>query len=259
VGLFRYSLVRQAADPALSPRQRGSLVRSLASQDHLGPNGDRVRVSRSTLDRWIRAYRAGGFEALVPAPRRVEARTPAGLLELAEALRVEGPARTASQIARVITEQRGWSPSARTIQRHLVRAGLPWRGVEPSRAFGRFEATRPNELWIGDALHGPAVGGRKTYLFAFIDDNSRAFVGYRWGYAEDTLRLEAALRSAMAARGVPESIYVDNGSAFVAHQLLRACATLGVVLVHSRPGRPQGRGKVERALCATRRLVASPA
>jgi hypothetical protein len=31
--------------------------------------------------------------------------------------------------------------------------------------FGRFEASRPNELWTGDALHGPQVGGRKTYLF----------------------------------------------------------------------------------------------
>ena len=64
VGLFRYSLVRQAADPALSSRQRGFLVRQLASQEHVGPDGDRVRVSRNTLDRWVGAYRAGGFDAL---------------------------------------------------------------------------------------------------------------------------------------------------------------------------------------------------
>ncbi len=252
VGLFRYSLVREAADPGLSSRQRGLLVRRLASETHLGPDGDRVRVSRNTLDRWIRAYRAGGFEALVPGPRHVDARTPASLLELAEALRVEEPSRTAAQIARVIAEKRGSSPSARTIQRHLARAGLPWRGVEPPRAFGRFEASRPNELWTGDALHGPSIGGHKTYLFAFIDDHSRAFVGYRWGCAEDTLRLEAALRAGMAARGVPHSIYLDNGSAMVSGQLLRACATLGIVLVHSRPGKPQGRGKIERAFRTVR-------
>jgi putative transposase len=252
VGLFRYSLIRQAADPALSSRQRGLLVRQLASEDHLGPDGDRVRVSRNTLDRWIRAYRSGGFDALVPVARHSDPRTPATVLELAETLRIEEPARTAAQIARVIAEQRGWSPSARTIQRHLARAGLPWRGAETARVFGRFEATRPNELWIGDALHGPLINGRKTYLFAFIDDHSRALVGYRWGYGEDTLRLEAALRQAMAARGVPESIYVDNGSSFVSHQLLRVCATLGIVLVHSRPGKPQGRGKIERAFRTVR-------
>jgi putative transposase len=48
------------------------------------------------------------------------------------------------------------------------------------------------------------VAGRKTYLFAFIDDHSRALVGYRWGLAEDTLRLEAALRAGLSARGVPK-------------------------------------------------------
>jgi putative transposase len=246
VGLFRYSLIRQAADPALSSRQRGLWVRQLASEDHLGPTGDRVRVSRNTLDRWIKAYRLGGFDALVPAARHGEPRTPVAILELAETLRMEKPERTAAQIARIISEDRGWSPSGRTIQRHLARAGLPWRGVGPPEAFGRFEASRPNELWIGDALHGPVLGARKTYLFAFIDDHSRVLVGYRWGFSEDTLRLEAALRFAMASRGIPESIYVDNGSSFVSHQLLRACASLGIVLVHSRPGRPQGRGKIER-------------
>ncbi|EUA27854.1 putative transposase domain protein [Mycobacterium xenopi 4042] len=35
-------------------------------------------------------------------------------------------------------------------------------------------------------------------------------------------------------------IYVDNGSAFVDAWLLRACAKLGVRLVHSAPGRPKG-------------------
>jgi putative transposase len=46
-------------------------------------------------------------------------------------------------------------------------------------------------------------------MFAFIDDHSRAVVGHRWGYAEDTVRLGAALRPALAARGVPQAIYVD--------------------------------------------------
>ncbi len=31
----------------------------------------------------------------------------------------------------------------------------------------------------------------------------------RWGYFEDSVRLAAALRPALAARGVPEAIYVD--------------------------------------------------
>ena len=75
IGLFRYSLIREAADAKLTPRERGELVRALAATDHVGPRGDRITVARPTLDRWIRAYRRGGFEALVPVPRRVAPRT----------------------------------------------------------------------------------------------------------------------------------------------------------------------------------------
>ena len=68
----------------------------------------------------------------------------------------------------------------------------------------------------------------------------------RWGYFEDSVRLAAALRPALAARGVPVPIYVDNGSAFVDAALKRAAARLGIKITHSAPGRPQGRGKIER-------------
>jgi hypothetical protein len=83
-------------------------------------------------------------------------------------------------------------------------------------------------------------------MFAFLDDHSRAVMAARFGFAEDTIRLAAALRPALASRGVPEHAYVDNGSAFVDAWLLRACAKLGIKLVHSQPGRPEGRGKIER-------------
>lgn len=252
IALFRYSLIRPAADPALSTRQRGVLVRELAASEHVTPWGERVVVSRNTLDRWIRTYRAGGFEALVPASRQAEPTTPASVLAMAEALRREDPQRTAAHVAAVISEVHGWAPSQRTIQRLFARLGLNVKAPASRRVFGRFEAAAPNERWTGDALHGPKIAGRKTYLFAFIDDHSRLFTGYRWGHSEDTLRLEAALRAGMEARGIPASCYLDNGSAMVSRQLLRACATLGIALVHSRPGKPEGRGKIERAFRTVR-------
>jgi len=247
VALFRYSLIREAADPGLSTRQRGRLVRELAAREHAGPFGVPVTVSRPSLDRWIRAWRCGGFDALAPPARQVTPRTPAEVLSVAAALKRENPGRTAAQVARVLRASGGWSPSERTLQRHFARLELTTRpdGTAPE-AFGRFEAARPSEMWTGDALHGPVIGGRKTYLFAFIDDHSRLITGHRFGHAEDTVRLAAALRPALASHGVPERIYVDNGSAFVDTWLLRACAVLGVRLTHSTPRRPQGRGKIER-------------
>jgi putative transposase len=251
VGLFRYALIRQVADPGLSPRERGPLVRALAEQEHTGPFGGRVRYSRVTLDRWVRHWRTGGFDALVPSSRHAQPRTPAAVLDLAAALKREVPARTAAQVAAILAEhlQGGAAalPSARTLQRHFARLELNTRpDGSPPKAFGRFEAAAVNERWTGDALHGPVIAGRKTYLFAFIDDHSRALTGYRWGHSEDTVRLEAALRAGLAARGIPQVVYLDNGSAMVSIQLLRAMAVLGIRLTHSKPGQPQGRGKIER-------------
>ncbi|HYB23271.1 MAG TPA: DDE-type integrase/transposase/recombinase [Solirubrobacteraceae bacterium] len=251
VGLFRYALIRDAADAALSKAERGRLVRALAEGEHVGVDGRLVRVARGTLDEWIRAYRHGGFEALVPRPRVVVPRTPAELLELAFALKRERPERTAAQVREIMLAAGGRAPGLRTLQTHLARQGLNVRadGRTPGKVYGRFEARVRNELWTGDGLHGPKLAGaaaRRAVLLAFIDDHSRLLVGWRWGTGEDVFRLEAALRCGLMARGVPEAILVDRGSAFVSTQLLRACAVLGVKLIHASPRAATTKGKIER-------------
>jgi putative transposase len=45
---------------------------------------------------------------------------------------------------------------------------------------------------------------------------------------------------------VPAAILVDRGSAFVSSQLLRACAVLGVKLIHASPRAATTKGKIER-------------
>ena len=168
VALFRYGVIRAAADPDLSPRQRGALVRALAAGQHKEPGGQLLRIGRSTLDRWIRDWRAGGFDALVPGTRDVQPRTSAGVLELAVALKKEKPERTAAQVHRVLAARLGAGqvPSVRTIQRHFVRMELTGLGGGAApEVFGRFEADAPGELWVSaccTAAPGPAP---KTYLF----------------------------------------------------------------------------------------------
>jgi putative transposase len=51
IGLFRCMLIREAADPTLTGRQRGKLVRTLAAMTPTDPDGRAVRISRWTLDR----------------------------------------------------------------------------------------------------------------------------------------------------------------------------------------------------------------
>lgn len=214
---------------------------------HIGPFDQPVTVSRASLDRWIRAWRAGGFDALVPAERNVDQRTDAAVLDLAARLKRERPARTAAHIARIIRAEHGWAPSARTLQRHFARLELNTRpSGRPPKAFGRFEATACDQLWVSDGLHGPIIDGRRAVLFALLDDHSRYLVGHRWGHGEDTPGMQAALHDAVKTHARPQRLYCDNGSADASQQLAWSVAVLDIKLVHSRPGRPQGRGKIER-------------
>ena len=253
VGLFRYGLIRPLLDDRLSPAERGRLVAELAAIDHPGPDGRRVRRSRTTIYRWFKDYRDGGFDALLPASRQRPPSSDAGLLELAVRLKRENPRRPATLVWELLATDladrgpdRHQLPSVRALQRHFARQGLNRRPVGPVKVRGRFEAERVNDRWIGDGMHGPHLPGGRAVLMAFIDDNSRLVVGHHWGFAEDSVRLEAALRRGLAARGVPRQAYVDRGSAFVAAPLQRACAVLGIQLTHSKPGEPEGRGKIER-------------
>jgi len=75
------------------------------------------------------------------------------------------------------------------------------------------------------------VAGECALIDKGLNDHSRLVVGHRFGFAEDTVRLAAALKPALDARGIRAGVYVDNGSVFLDAWLLRACAKLGIQLV----------------------------
>ena len=130
IALFRYRLIQDVIDVRLSARQRGALVATIAGREHDGPFGETITVSRPTIDRWCRWWRAEGFAGLVPQPAQVHPRTPAEVLDMAAGLKRENLARTATQVARILRASTGWSPSERTLQRHFERLELhaPHRG-----------------------------------------------------------------------------------------------------------------------------------
>jgi putative transposase len=101
-----------------------------------------------------------------------------------------------------------------------------------------------------DIMHGPAVsvGGRKrkTYLIAFIDDATRVIPHCAFALTENTSTFLPVFKQALLKRGMPARLYVDNGANYRSRHLELVCAKLGVALIHARPYRPQGKGKIER-------------
>ena len=81
VALFRYRLIREAADPALSTRQRGRMVREIASRAHQGPfgePGDRVARHDRPVDPGLARRRVRGAGPAGPAGHPADRRGGAG-------------------------------------------------------------------------------------------------------------------------------------------------------------------------------------
>src|SRR6266536_3600075 len=255
IALHRWAVIAEAANTRLAGSERGAVVRAIAARQHQHPDGTMRRYSRGTIDRWLRAHRAHGLDGLRPSPRSDTGavRAMPELFAEAAALRLELPGRSSRQIASILYHRHGVRVAERTISGQLRRAGLHRAALAAApKAYGRYEASRPNERWVTDVLVGPYVpfprreGSVRARLFLIVDDHSRLLVDGRFFARENARACQDLLRRAITRRGLPEVFYADNGAPFSNAWLTRTCAVLGIRLVHSKPYSPQGRGKQER-------------
>ena len=256
IALHRWAVIAEAANPRLSGGERGAVVRQVAARQHAHPDGTMRRYSRGTVDRWLRTWRAGGVDGLRPAARSDTGKVRAmpELFAEAAALRLELPGRSAAQISSILYHRHGVRVAERTVRGQLRRAGLHRAALKAApKAYGRYEAERPNERWVTDVLVGPWVpcpkrdGSARARLFLIVDDHSRLLVDGRFYDRENARICQELLRRAITRRGIPDILYADNGAPFANAWLARTCAVLGIRLIHSKPYSPQGRGKQERA------------
>src|SRR5262249_5246738 len=155
IALHRWAVIAEAANSRLAGRERGALVRQIAARPSAHRDGWSRTYSRVRIDRWLRAWRAGGLDALKPAGRSDTGivRAHPELFAEAAALRLELPGRSAAQIASILFHRHGIAVSERTVRVQLRRVGLDREALaaEP-KAYGRYEAGAPNERWITDVL-----------------------------------------------------------------------------------------------------------
>lgn len=261
IAAFRWQLIAPVVTEELPRLERRRLLQQLARKRYEIPYSDKTGVSIRSLERWIAAYRQHGFDGLKPKVRddaqKGRVITPE-ILEKAIAARREVPERSVQQIIDVL-ELSGSVPTGflrrTTLSHHLVRAGYSRKEMltrKTKATFRRFEAAHRNDCWQGDVCHllalpHPDQPGktRKVYLIAFIDDYSRVVYGHMY-WEEKLPRLEDCLKRTILRYGLPRRIYVDNGAIYSTRHLARICGRLSIRLTHSRPYRPQGRGKIER-------------
>jgi transposase InsO family protein len=259
VALFRYGLIADLVQ--LPPGSKGLYARMAqkADGDYTIPGSTRTRVAPETLRDWLKRYRRGGFDALLPKPRADRGRSrslPAAVVDVLLEIKEGNPKLSVQLVIREARQRPDVPPElplpASTVHRLLSRHGLMEapRGDSGDGDRRRFAFQHAGELWMSDVMHGPGVlvGGRKrkTYLIALIDDATRVIPYSAFALAENTTTYLAVLKQALLRRGIPLRLYVDNGSHFRSHHLAVVCAKLGIALIHARPYRPQGKGKIER-------------
>lgn len=125
----------------------------------------------------------------------------------------------------------------------------------------RREASGPNAIWQADhspldiLLVGPGGEPEKPWLTIVMDDYSRAVAGYLLSFEPpSTLHTSLALRQGIWRKndprwnicGIPDVLYTDHGSDFTSRHLEQVSADLRIRLVFSTPGKPRGRGPIER-------------
>jgi transposase InsO family protein len=257
IALFRYALI---APLVLEVLPRGELTRraeEIAARKYEIPYSERTSLSVDTLLDWALRYRRGGFPTLAPKPRcdRGQSRVvPPQLAELIERLKRENPHRTGMTLLRELALVSGTNSaaiSAATLYRFLKQHGLTTRQLLAGPTHKKFEAERSNQIWQSDMLFGPYVqrsgGGRmQVFLYAVLDDASRLIPHAQFYPQQGLDAFLDCLRQAVAARGVCTRLYVDNAKVFRSTQLARIAASLGILVIHTPPYQPQGRGKIER-------------
>ena len=142
-----------------------------------------------------------------------------------------------------------------TFRRHVKQFEL-LKGVEgmiagPARkARLAFAKANANEMWQGDTFHGPyiRIEGKpiKTYLICFIDDASRVIPHGEFYLADSTTHLIDCFQTGLFKRGVPKSMYVDNGSNYSSKEFSLISARLGIQLIHTPVRDGAAKGKIER-------------
>jgi putative transposase len=252
IGLFRYGLI---APLLLGNVDRKTYLDEMTSKIHEVPFQGSKRIAAKTIQEWWLMYRRQGLEGLKPKPRsdrgnsrRLSDDQQDRIFELRRS-HAEMPVSVFYEWlvkeGEILPNEISYCTLNRLLKRHQK---LTKAHATVSRK--RFAHDSVNELWQGDLSHGPIirVNGKivKTYLIAFLDDCSRLIPFAQFFGSEKFDGLRTVFKQAIIRRGIPRMVYVDNGKIYRSDTLQLACASLGIVLVHTQPYDPQSKGKIER-------------
>ena len=119
-------------------------------------------------------------------------------------------------------------------RRHRKRLAVP-----------RPVVVRPNDTWSIDFVSDQLAQGRRFRCFTVIDSCTRECVEIDVAYSLPSTAVIAALEAAIAVRGQPVRLSLDNGSEFRSRAFDAWAADRGIALLFIQPGKPTQNGHIE--------------
>jgi transposase InsO family protein len=235
-------------------------IQAVSQMTFTDEDGHPRQFTWRTIQTWYSRFKKHGVTQMENKPRSDKGKVRKVVLEdVLEALR------------QVLPKVHGQTPSRSLLYRLCLEQGLLTRSQIASTTFCRlvkhYELLKPdsacshkirlafskahaNEMWQADTLFGPYVqhdgSPVQTRLIAFLDDASRVCCHGQFFLAENVDTLIEALRAAFYKRGVPQSLYVDNGSIYSSKEIIQICARVGCLLHHTPVRDGAAKGKIER-------------
>ena len=261
IAAWRFEQIAPLIDASLDETQRRAALRERTRHPVQWPHSAHHKpIPKSTLYRWLKAYREHGYPGLLPkvradrgAPRRAGT---AAWVGYAIGLLYEQPDRSLTQLeAYLHLEFKDYRLSRSSLARHL-RAHRAFKGIETLRKGHKsklrtlYEAQHPHEGWQLDGKGPFAVrlkdAGRVTvHVLSILDDYSRNVLAARVASAESEEAAISVFEQAVGKWGLADRFQFDGGSAFDAKGFRQGLALLGVHRNALKVRTPEWQGKIE--------------
>ena len=255
IAQFRFGLIAPVLQGTFTDASAKAYFKRITENPITFPDRTVKPLSWKTPEKWVSNYKRFGFDSLIPSERVDKGSTRVlsdAAIERIFSLKVEFPRINGVEIHKRLKEE-GFIPegvSVSSVQRFIKNNDLKGARNPNMKDRKAFETDAAGKMWQADTKYMPYITedgiSRRVYNISIIDDHSRMIVGGELFYADNAANFQKVLKNAVAAFGIPQILYVDNGASFANEQLKLICGELGIVLIHTKPRDGASKGKCER-------------
>ena len=252
---FRFGLIAPVIQKTYPDASAMAYYRRVTEKPIIRPDGTTFSYNPGTLQKWVSYYNEKGMDGLMPKTRTdkgTSRKLNDTAIEEIFNIREKYPKVTATMIHALLLRD-GFikdDTSIRAVQRFIKENDLKSARNANIKDRKAFEEPMFGCMWQADTCYLPYIKEdgteRRTYLIMIIDDHSRMIVGGEIFYNDNAYNFQKVLKRAMATYGIPDKLYLDNGSPYSNEQLTWICDSVGTVCLHTPVRDGASKGKVER-------------